>query len=1223
MVKRKFEHGVSEQELTKKQKLPVPPRIGKRPIVPMKLSWITSDSDVPVRVLLDPGANVPIISDDLVWRKRIPIVVRETPQKINNFTGEDDDTSGLAYTFSLILSCGQHYVQQSFEVSPLQDDHDIILPWWWSLKPPTAYLMTGKSEDLVFNSHSCINCTKEAVADFTIEYDNNVAAFGENEKCVGCIGSLKVDDDFNMEIDHIGRIPKHYHMWQSIFNGTVADVLPKHTSYDHAIDIQEGKEPPWGPIYALSEVELETLKEYLKKMLDAGKIRPSKSPAGAPILFIPKAHGRGLRLCVDYRGLNRVTILNRYALPLMDELRDRIQGAKIFTKIDLKAGFNLIRIKHGDEWKTAFRCRYGHYEYTVMPFGLANAPASFQAMINAILRDLIDAGVVAYIDDILIYSKTEEEHIALVQEVLRRLSDNNLAIEPEKCDWHVSRVDYLGYVISEDGIEMSDEKVQSVRDWEAPKSVKDIQSFLGFANFYRRFIEGYSKLTRPLTDLTKKSEKFVWSDECQRVFQELKDRFTSAPILRHFDPVLPTIVECDASDFAIGAVLSQKTEVRLHPITFHSRKLNKHEINYDIHDKEMLAIVSAFKTWRRYLEGASHTVSIYTDHDNLNWFAQGKPLNRRQARWALELDGFDFVVIHRPGAANGKADALSRRSEYRPEKGGLSYQPVTQVFKPGQWVSGDEPETVLVSSVQLSTLRPVVKMSPSLIEEIVGKAAVDPIYQEEYAQAKKDHAVQGEVLSEITYADGLLYYKGKIWVPNDIDLKKLIMEAEHDTNVAGHMGMDKTTEMIRRNFFWPKMAEEIEDYVRSCEDCQRNKASRHKRHGTLHPLELSYSPWDSISMDFIVQLPLSEGCVTIWVVVDRFTKMAHFIPIKEKEKTAEGCAKLFLSNVWRLHGLPSSIVSDRDSVFTSSFWAELMKKLDIKRKMSTAFHPQTDGQTERVNQTLEHYLRQFCNYEQNDWYEMLPLAEYCYNNSVTTATQLSPFYANYGFHPRTNWPVEMESKDPASKSYAHWMTSVHELCASHLKITQERMSRYYDKTKSAPPQYSVGDLVMLNGKNIRTRRAAKKLDNKLFGPFKVNKVVGTRKMSVGLELPKRWRVHNVFHVSLLEPYRQSAKGLREPPVAVTERGFIDKFGQNHEVGYDVDGAQVLEGFEVEEIMGSQFSTDSDRVLYLVRWVGYPEKSEWTEEPLDHLPRAMVKAFHKRHPSAPKDAKLKK
>ena len=854
MVKRKFEHGVCESDLAKKQKVPLPPKIGKRPIVPMRLSWLDNTS-IPVRVLLDPGANVPIISDDLVFFKKIPVVIRDKPQPINNFAGESDDTSGNAYTLPLLIICGHHYVQESFEVSPLQDDHEIILPWWWTLKHPTPYLLTGKSQDLLFDSPKCINCTKEAVSEFTIEYDDSVATFGDGSDWVGCIGSLKVDDAGKMEIDHIDRIPDYYKEWHSIFDGTVADVLPKHTSYDHAIDIQEGKEPPWGPIYALSETELEVLREYLKKMLDAGKIRPSKSPAGSPILFVPKAHGRGLRLCVDYRGLNRVTILNRFALPLMDELRDRVQGAKIFTKIDLKAGFNLIRIKVGDEWKTAFRCRYGHYEYTVMPFGLANTPASFQAMISHILRDLIDAGVVAYIDDILIYSKTEEEHIELVKEVLRRLSDNNLAIEPEKCDWHVSRVDFLGYVISEQGIEMSDEKVESVKNWETPENVKDIQSFLGFANFYRRFIEGYSKLTRPMTDLTKKSEKFVWTDECAKVFQELKDRFTSAPILKHFDPNLPIAMECDASDFALGAILNQIHEKRMHPIAYHSRKFNKHEINYEIHDKELLAIVSAFKTWRRYLEGAQHRVLIYTDHRNLEWFASNKPLNRRQPRWALELDGFDFVVIYRPGIKNGKPDALSRRSEYRPEKGGLDNQPIARVLKPGQWLSGEEQENMVVSSVQISGLRPTVKLSEYLIKEIVDKAVVDTIYQEEYTRAKEECAAQGESLADITFADGLLYYKGKVWIPNDLDLKKTIFEAEHDSIVAGHMGMDKTAELIRRNFFWPKMVEEIEDYVRSCEDCQKNKASRHKRHGTLHPLELSYSPWDSISMDFIVALP--------------------------------------------------------------------------------------------------------------------------------------------------------------------------------------------------------------------------------------------------------------------------------------------------------------------------------------------------------------------------------
>src|SRR5436853_3212518 len=258
-----------------------------------------------------------------------------------------------------------------------------------------------------------------------------------------------------------------------------------------------------------------------------------------------------------------------------------------------------------------------------------------------------------------------------------------------------------------------------------------------------------------------------------------------------------------------------------------------------------------------------------------------------------------------------------------------------------------------------------------------------------------------------------------------------------------------------------------------------------------------------------------------------------------------------------------------------------MKKLDVRLRKSTAFRPQTDGQTERINQTLEHYLHQYCNYEQDDWCSMLPLAEYSYNNSVTTATQMSPFYANYGFHPRTTWPVEMESKNPASRNYAHWITNVHELCAEYLKKTAQKMGRYYDKSKTAAPQFKAGDLVMLNGKNIRTCRAAKKLDAKLFGPFKVLKLVDRSGMSVELELPKRWRVHNVFHTLLLEPYRTSVRGLRDEPIAVTDARYIDKFGGEHEIGYDVEGNQVLEDFEVVKIKGSQYDTVRNKVLYLI------------------------------------------
>ena len=611
MGKRKFEqeltgklggdslsHLVPEEQLAKKQKLPAPPKIGDRPIMTMKLSWDDSP-EISVRVMLDCGANVPVISQSLVAENKIPGVLRRQACGFSTFDGAESQGAGRAYTLACTLRLGDHYSKETFEISPLQDDHDILLPWWWIIRHPTKYVSTGAQTDCKFDSPKCTNCTAQTVAEFTVEYDESVAFFGDEQKWVGVLGSLRYDDDLHVELDvpedQLRDVPWQYRDYVSVFNGQYADELPPHRSFDHAIDMVEDKQPPWGPIYALSEKELGVLREYLDDMLRSGKIRPSKSPAGAPILFVPKKEGRGLRLCVDYRGLNKVTILNRYPLPLMNELRDRVRGAKIFTKLDLKAGYNLIRIKEGDEWKTAFRSRYGHFEYLVMPFGLANAPATFQNMMNEIFKDLIDMGVVIYLDDILIYSENEDDHVALVKKVLARLQEHQLAIAPEKCEWHKSRVNFLGYIISAEGVEMDQAKIKAVLEWEAPKTVKEVQSFLGFANFYRRFIEGYSRLTRPLTDLTKKSEKFVWSEECSRAFEGLKKRFTSAPILRHFDPELPCVVECDASDFALGAVLSQEVNGRLHPVAFHSRKMNKHEINYEIHDKELLAITSGFK----------------------------------------------------------------------------------------------------------------------------------------------------------------------------------------------------------------------------------------------------------------------------------------------------------------------------------------------------------------------------------------------------------------------------------------------------------------------------------------------------------------------------------------------------------------------------------------------------------------------------------------------------
>jgi len=525
----------------------------------------------------------------------------------------------------------------------------------------------------------------------------------------------------------------------------------------------------------------------------------------------------------------------------MQELQDRVQGAQWFTKMDLKNGFNLIRIREGDEWKTAFRTHYGLYEFQVMPFGLTNAPSTFQDMMNHVLSDLLDVGVLAYMDDILVYARTKSEHNYLVKEVLRRLQDNGLAVSPEKCVWRAQEVEFLGYVIGKEGIKMSNDKVQAVLSWKTPKSLTEVQSFLGFANFYRRFIQDYSKVARPLTELTKKVEKWEWNNEAGRAFEELKQIFTTAPILAHFDAQKPVIIETDASDFAIGAVLSQRDdEGRLHPVAFHSRKFQPAEINYEVHDKELLAVVDAFKHWKRYCEGAAHQVQVFSDHENLEYFTTTKVLNRQQARWAQELAGVDFRIYYRPGTQNGKPDALSRRPEYRPEKGGIENQPITAVLQE-KHLADRRNQSFICSSARLASL-PGKKWKEEFLAKVKEEGKKDEEYKRTMEQeaASEGLAPKDRKARDIKKENRVLYRRGLLWVPQG--LIQRILESEHDTKVAGHMGQDKTIELIRRNFWWPKMNERIIDFVRSCPECQRNKASQHQPYGLSSPLELSYAP---------------------------------------------------------------------------------------------------------------------------------------------------------------------------------------------------------------------------------------------------------------------------------------------------------------------------------------------------------------------------------------------
>ncbi|KAJ1151607.1 hypothetical protein NDU88_004387 [Pleurodeles waltl] len=387
------------------------------------------------------------------------------------------------------------------------------------------------------------------------------------------------------------EIPKEYEDLVTVFDEKEAEKLPPHRPYDCKIELEPGAILPCSRIYALTEAENQHLKEYLDQYLANGFIRPSESPVSSPLFFIPKKDG-SLRTCIDYRALNQVTIKNRYPLPLVSVLLDQVKNARIYTKLDLRGAYHLIRVASGDEWKTAFRTRDGLFEYQVMPYGLCNAPAAFQHFVNDILQELLDRIAVVYIDDILIFSDNLQEHIFHVRSILTRLQENHLYVKLEKCAFHVEQVDFLGFILSPEGVGMDPAKIKTVQHWPFPCNVKEIQSFLGFANFYRRFISNFSQTVTPITRLLKKGVKFEWTKEAENAFNFLKNSFVSAPILLHPNPDEPYYVEADASDVAIGGILSQrhKDTGQLHPVAYFSRKLTPPEINFSIADKELLAV---------------------------------------------------------------------------------------------------------------------------------------------------------------------------------------------------------------------------------------------------------------------------------------------------------------------------------------------------------------------------------------------------------------------------------------------------------------------------------------------------------------------------------------------------------------------------------------------------------------------------------------------------------
>ncbi|QRW15631.1 Retrotransposable element Tf2 protein [Rhizoctonia solani] len=918
-----------------------------------------------------------------------------------------------------------------------------------------------------------------------------------------------------LELKAVEEIPAPYQEFAGVFSEEESSKLPPHRPYNIAIE------------------EDAELKETIEKQLKAGLIRPSRSPMASPILFVKKKNGK-LRMCVDYQRLNSMTKKNVYPLPLPQNLIEKLQGAKIFSKFDLKAGYNLVQIKEGDEWKTAFKTKYGLFEYLVMPFGLTNAPAAFQDMMNEIFRDLLDVYVIIYLDNILVFSLNKKDHEAHVREVLKRLQDNNLFCNIEKCHFHVKRIDYLGFIISEFGIEVDQSKVTDAMNWSTPKNVKNIQEFLGFVNFYRQFIPNFGNMAQPLYNLLKKDSIWKWEQVEQQSFDGLKKCLTSAPLL-----LQPNTTKQFYEPYYHSVTLKEK----LAPVAYLSKSLSPAEKNYNIFDKELLAVIRAFKEWRHLLEGSELPVQVLTDHKNLEHFSTSQSLNKRQIQWANFLVDYNFQIIYRPGAQNKKADILSRQYDLVPLEGGVENQ---VLLKPELFIASITPDQE--------------------INDLIGEA----IYKDErlkeilYKLQNKDKVVDWEL------KEGLLWYQGKIFVPRDDTIRNLILESRHDALAAGHPGQTRTLELISRSYYWPLLKKFVNSYVSHCKTCIRSKPTNQVPVGLLKPLQIPERPWEDIAYDMIVGLPISEGFNAILTVIDRFSKMVHFIPT-QSTASAIDIANLFITYIWKLHGLPKSTVSDRGPTFNAKFICHLYKRLDIKPTYSTAYHPQTDGQTERIQQEAKifiHFHRQI------------------------------PFPKCYGYNPRFTVGQKSDESVPNAEEHAEFLEKGYDEVKAALSISQERMKHFYDQRHREEEEIQVGNKVWLNHQNISTNRPSIKLSHKKLGPYLVIEKIGSH--AYKLQLPHTMRIHPVFHINLLTKFHPDPHG-RDPPQPapiITEEGE--------------------EEYKVEKILDSKWKGrgKTKKLWYLVKWKGYDEGSNlW--EPIDNVGNAqeVLEEFHKEHPDA--------
>lgn len=915
--------------------------------------------------------------------------------------------------------------------------------------------------------------------------------------------------------------------------------------------------------YHASPAGRRAIEETIEELHSLGVIEDSTSPWASPVVLVKQ--GDKVRFCVDYRKLNEVTKMDQYPIPRPDDILNAFSGKQFFSTFDANKGFHQIECAtEEDRDKLAFRTHLGLKRFTRMPFGIHKGPGVFQRLMDTVLAQCKWQFALAYIDDIIVFSNTFEDHCQHVATVLNRVIASGITLSLKKSFVGHQSIKALGHTVSNLGIGTAPANVAAIAEYPTPTNVKGLQRFMGMTVYYKKFLKDFGKHAAPLFALLKKDAPFKWQQEHQDAFEGFKKALTTAPVLAHPDYSKPFILHTDASTHGLGGILSQKKDgdTKEHPIVYISRVLAPAEKNYSATELECLAIVWSLKKLHPYLDGCKF--ELITDHSALQWILSYSGNNRRLSKWSFELQEYApfMTIVHRPGLVHSNVDPLSRAAlpaaENEPECNTVAVQPVSDDFL-------DTVRKAYAKDTQLANAWPAIMKNTDKPQDIsLGHSKLQVINSLVYTT--KDPRC--------------------IYIPNVEDLRLQLLNDAHDAMTAGHLGAAKTLGRLKDLYWWPNIAKDVAEYVQTCTSCQHNKASNQTRNSTMHPIASPPARWHTVTMDFTGPFPCTkEQLDMVTVVVDKFTKRLIMWPSKSTD-TASDVAKQFMDHVVKTHGFPNVIISDRDAKFTSLFWKSLHSHLGIKLALSTAFHPQTDGQTERANRTIKEMLRHYITSAKHPWAQSLGVLEFAYNDSINPVTGFTPFELDTGKHPRTS--LRQHPTDIATPVMTQEFLDQMEMNAeqardaiSKAQDAQDHFANINVKERA----FQAGDYVRLSSSHLNpswlssAQKSTRKLQPKYYGPYKVLERIGSK--AYKLDLPSTLKIHPVINVEYLLPYHTSPdkfKGRQEvPPPAVQIDGHEEYF--------------------IEEIVNER--TWRNKPQFLVKWQGYADDSN-TWLPLDEV-----------------------